>query len=616
MAGICAVLGSDAEQLARRISKCIQHRGPDEESFFVDRDIALGYRELHVDNATDLHQPLANENGTIWITFDGQIYNSVELKSNLEKRHSFKGDSPAEVIVHSYEEEGFNCLSKLNGMFAFCLWDSDKQTLFSARDRVGSKPLYYHRSPDRIIFCSEIKGIFADPSVPKKPNDYFIYEYLMRGYPEQNGDSFFDGIKELMPAHGILLNRDELKVRRYWQPREYKQQPVIRSDESYAFELRQLLHDSIKARLPEGSPVGILLSGGIDSTFIAFIGNDIVKLAPLSTYRKGMLRLFSAVYKEKTGQGDEIQFIREVENALGISVDYVYPSVKGRWEDIRRFVFYIEQPVAVFNYYVFWCLFQASSKKVRLVLSGQGADAILGGQTGHYLTYYRELWKKGKIGVLLKEIVRSLDWILPNLAYKVFYSRTTEFRAKALLQKKFVKKYGQIVKEKAAETLQEALIRDVNFHAPEYLRVDDRISSVFALECRHPYLDNKMLEFAFSIPSSQRIKEGLTKYVMRNAAKGLIPETIWKKRRKLGTPIPQELWMRELYENITQLFSRPESLGREYFSQSAVLNLFNNYSSGKLNRIERAHYTNLLWRILNLELWLETYFDQDNPITN
>jgi asparagine synthase (glutamine-hydrolysing) len=171
MAGICAVLGSDAEQLARRICKCIQHRGPDGEGFFVDGDVALGYRELYIENAPVSHQPLANENGTIWITFDGQIYNSVELKSTLEKRHSFKGDSPAEVIVHSYEEEGFKCLSKLNGMFAFCLWDSDKQTLFSARDRVGSKPLYYCKHNNLFLLSSEIKGLLSIASMPRKPND-------------------------------------------------------------------------------------------------------------------------------------------------------------------------------------------------------------------------------------------------------------------------------------------------------------------------------------------------------------------------------------------------------------------------------------------------------------
>jgi asparagine synthase (glutamine-hydrolysing) len=252
--------------------------------------------------------------------------------------------------------------------------------------------------------------------------------------------------------------------------------------------------------------------------------------------------------------------------------------------------------------------------RVGVVLSGQGCDAILGGQTDHFLTYCAELWRKRKIRVLLDELVRGSDWLLPSLIYRILFKGSAESRAKALLGEEFVKKYDQNNEENDAQSLQEALARDITCHAPEYLRVDDRASSAFSIECRHPYLDNRLVEFAFSLPSNQKIRKGLTKYVVRNAMKGDIPEAIRKKKKKFGTPIPQQRWMNDLYKEIIETFSSQRFLDREYFNQTAVLNLFQRYCSGALNRIEREHYRNLLWRILNLELWLEIFFDHEDTI--
>jgi asparagine synthase (glutamine-hydrolysing) len=413
------------------------------------------------------------------------------------------------------------------------------------------------------------------------------------------------------------LNGDESKVKRYWHPAEQPEYCAAKNDESYICSFRQLLRDSINDRLPANLPIGTLLSGGLDSTYIAFIVNDLIDSAPPSQVKTPKLQeLFSAVYKEHTEQGDEILFIKQVENALKNKVNYVFPSVIGRWDDIKRFVFYIEQPVAVFNYFVFWCLFQAASKKVKVVFSGQGCDALFGGQTDHYFTYFVELWRKRKIGALLNELIRSSDWIFPNMVYRILFERNARFRAKTLLRKEFVKKYDQNSKEKNAESLHEALMRDIMYHAPEYLRVDDRASSAFSIECRHPFLDNKIVEFAFSLPSDQKIRKGVTKYVIRNAVKGIVPETIRKKRKKSGTPIPQQRWMKDLYENIMETFHASKFQSKEYFNQPAVLNLFSRYCLGKLNRIERECYANLLWRIINLELWFEIFFDSESKIYN
>lgn len=611
MSGICAVLGPNAQRLAKKMCSSLRHRGPDDQGFFIDNNLALGHRALKITDIPVPHQPLSNEDETVWITLDGEIYNAKRLKEQLEKTHAFNTNSSAEVVVHAFEEYGFNCLSKFNGMFSFCLWDSKNKLLFSARDRLGMKPLYYYSCQGQFIFTSEIKGILADPSVPRKPNNRFIYEYLVTGYPSQTGDTFFVGVKELLPAHYMAIDKSGIKIHKYWQPTQHlKSDLPAKDDQWYASEFRQLLRDSISIRLPANLPVGTFLSGGLDSTSIVFLVDEILTSKhSTNTKRAKAQEVFSAVYKEPTEQGDERCYIKQVEHALETEVNYVFPSVAGQWNNIKRFVFDIDEPVAVFNYYVFWCLFQAAKQKVKIVFSGQGNDAILGGQTEHSLIYFKELWRNKKIGKLLEELVKSSDWILPYMAYSILFKRNAELKAKMLLAPQFVTAYSQGTTQKEAVSLQDALFRDITQHAVEYLRVDDRASSFFSMECRHPFLDHRIVEFAFSLPATQKIRDGWTKYIMRNAMKGLIPEAVRRKRKKFGTPIPQQRWMRELRRNIRKLFESNKFREREYFNQPAILEVFNRYCEGRLSRIERQYYTNVLWRILNLELWLENFFD-------
>jgi asparagine synthase (glutamine-hydrolysing) len=209
----------------------------------------------------------------------------------------------------------------------------------------------------------------------------------------------------------------------------------------------------------------------------------------------------------------------------------------------------------------------------------------------------------------LKELVKSLDWFLPRLVWSTLFSRKAESKAKKLFAPRFVAAYSQGKMPKEDASFQNALLSDVTQHAVEYLRVDDRASSAFSMECRHPFLDHRIVEFAFSLPATQKIRDGWTKYVMRNAMKGFIPEAIRKNRKKFGTPIPQQRWIKELRRDIRNLFESNKFREREYFNQPAILDVFNHYCEGKLNRIEREYYTEVLWRILNLELWLETFFD-------
>jgi len=617
MSGICAVMGLNAKQTVKKLCQNLKHRGPDAEGYFFDEKLALGHRALIISTKDRANQPLGNEEETMWITFDGEIYNKQQMLAKLKKHHKLQTECDAEVVLHAYEEYDHNCLEKLNGIFAFCLWDSRKNTLFSARDRLGIKPLYYCVHQGQTIIASEMKAIIGLPSFPKEPNNHFICQYLMTGYPVRKGDTFLMGIKELLPAHYILISDKGSKIRDYWQLLAKTKREKTDDADYYAEEFLKILQDSVNIRLPKKLPVGIFLSGGLDSTSLVFLTERILSSKKeVANENRKLQELFSAIYEQPTEQGDETPYIKKIEEALKTQVNYVFPSVTEQWDDIKKFVFSIEEPVAVFNYYVFWCLFRAASEKVKVVLSGMGNDAILAGQTSHVLKYYRELLRKKKIINLLEEIFMSSDWILPQLVYSIVFSRNKKQMMTKLLSKDFLKAYYKCDTPKQKESLQTVLINDVKQHAVEYLRVDDRISAVFSMQCRYPYLDPRIVEFAFQIPSNQKIRHGWTKYVLRKAVKGIIPETIRKKRKKFGTPIPQQRWMRELRKNILELLESEKFEKRGYFNKKAVTKVFNLYFEGKLTRLEREYYANLLWRIINLELWLEIFIDEKAKLTS
>ncbi|MCW4003671.1 MAG: asparagine synthase (glutamine-hydrolyzing) [Candidatus Bathyarchaeota archaeon] len=602
-------MGSDANRNIKIICESLRHRGPDDSGYYFNENVALGHQALKLSAAPSNHQPLTNEDNKIWITFDGEIYNKGQLIEQLEKKHAFRTNSSAEVVVHSYEENGPDCVNLFNGLFAFCLWDPTNKQLFCARDRLGEKPLYYSNFQGQLIFASEIQGILAYPLFSRKPNDHFIYQYMLTGYPKRNGDTFFAGIKEILPGHFMVASRNGFSVSKYWHPLKQLKSNTIKDDSSYASEFQQLLKNAVGIRLPPESPVGTLLSGGLDSTSLVFIIDQLLKQeSELKAQNRKSQELFSAIYESSTEQGDERSYIRGVGNVLETEINYVYPSVSGYWNEIKRFIFRIEEPVAVFNYYVFWCLFQAARQKVSFVFSGQGADALLGGQSNHTLKYLEELWARKNFSQLTKELASDTRRILSMLAWSTFFGRGAESKRKALLAPKFVEAHRNESLLNETSSLESALLNDVTQHSVEYLRVDDRASSAFSIECIHPFLDHRLVEFAFSLPANQKIRNGLTKYVLRKAMKGLIPEAIRLNKKKLGTPIPQQRWMRELQQYITNLIASDKFKERGYFDQSAVLYIFNRYCEGKFNRVEHHYYTNILWRIVNLELWFEIFF--------
>jgi asparagine synthase (glutamine-hydrolysing) len=503
-------------------------------------------------------------------------------------------------------------------MFAFCLWDSAKGKLFCARDRFGMKPLYYCDYPTMFLQASEIKALLTVSTVPKKPNESIVYDYLMTGHNDHTEDTFFMGIKRLLPAHHMFVDQNGVRIRRYWNPtKALRTDRLAKEDQSYASELRELLRDSVRIRLPANLPVGTFLSGGLDSTSIACLVNDILNSTVSATTLSGEgQELFSAVYRDPVEQGDEKPYIEEIVRALQTKANYVSPSVVGKWNDIKQFIYHVDEPVAVFNYYAFWCLSRKAREKVRVVFYGHGTG-ILGEleSVGEYMRYFRELWKTKKIATLVTEMVGALPraTISSIKTINTVWTRSDRSGIKALLAPQF-----------AARFLEEARIENSSLHS-EYLhwiagnlvdclRVSDLVSSAFSLEPRYPFLDHRIVEFAVSLPTTQRVRKGLSKYALRNAMKGIIPEAVRKSRKHYGTPVPLERWMKQLRRNIRELLESSKFRERGYFNQPAILDAYDRFCEGKMDPFTSAFYAEVFWRILNLELWLEIFFDQESTL--
>jgi asparagine synthase (glutamine-hydrolysing) len=614
MCGIVGQFGFQDTALLKNMLSSIKHRGPDDEGTFSGESVALGIRRLAIVDIEHGNQPIHNEEKTLWIVFNGEIYNFPEIKEELTKLgHKFGTETDTETILHAYEQWDTDCVQKFNGMFAFAIWDKKKKRLFLARDRIGIKPLYYCGHSKRFLFASEIKALLVDPEVPKKPNDHTIYNFLATGHQSHTGDTFFANIKELPSAHYIIIDQNQLNVKRYWNLAVFEPTEP-RSDEYYASKFRELLFDAIKIRLPENLAIGSFLSGGLDSTSIVCIAKILKLMHSSMNIDQEPQKLFSAYYHETTA--DERPYIEEVSRSVETKIDYVFPSSAISWNDIKAFVYYMDEPVTVLNYYAYWCLARITRGQVKITFSGQGPDEFLAGHADHFETYIKELWKRKRVKRLLIELIASLNRYgsVSVIRQAIAMLMLRGARVEELLDPHFVALHGKDQVQRKHDSLNTELLHDVmQNRLPMHLRVGDRVSSAFSTETRCPYLDYRIIEFSFSLAENQKIKNAWSKYVLRSAVKDIVPESV-RRRRKFGTPIPLESWMKDFHEEINHVFNSNKFRDRGYFDQAVILDFYNRYCNGKLRRHERQLYGDMLWRILNLELWLEIFFDHEDTI--
>ena len=618
MCGIVGFNWQDSEQL-EKMMETLRYRGPDGEGKYLDEFVSLGHRRLAIiDLSPAGHQPMPNEDETLWLTYNGEIYNYVELVEQLKKRgHQFRSKTDSEVILHAYEEWGRECVSRFNGMFAFCIYDRNRMQFFLARDRFGVKPLYYYLQNGRFTFASEIKAILEDPAIPRRPNEPVIYDFLVYNCYDHTQETFFEGIHALLPGHSLVFDLREKRAEHFrWY--DIPLHPFDRgaSEKEILTHFRDLLIDAIRLRLRSDVEVGSCLSGGLDSSSIVCSLNQ---FTPEHSLR---FRTFSVVFPNT--EIDESGYIEKVVSLVNVFPHFVTPTCRDLLQDIHSLVYYQEEPFAGTNIYAQWKVMKLSKEKgVKVLLDGQGGDELLAGYPFFFGYYFLQLFLGFNWKTLWRELIqyrkyhRDVNHGLLTPFFLLTPSRLkpyiVRFYSRYNLDKAFFKKYyGQTTvpdQMYSSMSLNEALYYRMKYGLPQLLREEDRNSMAFSIESRLPFLDYRVVEFLFSIPERFKIRDGMTKYILRESMKGILPEEVRGRTGKLGFPTPMDDWMREpeMSKYIRGFFSSDRFRGRGYHDTSEVDRLFNAHMDRKANA------GLAIWKILNLELWSRIFIDGDRP---
>ncbi|HEY6446867.1 MAG TPA: asparagine synthase (glutamine-hydrolyzing) [Acidobacteriaceae bacterium] len=632
MCGICGKLALDRDQtvppaLIRAMADTIRHRGPDDEGYYVSGPVGLGFRRLSIIDLHTGHQPLSNEDGTVWIVFNGEIYNYQELRAWLiDKGHSFKTRTDTEVIVHLYEELGPACLEKLRGMFAFAIWDDKAQTLLLARDRVGIKPLYYHLTGSSLSFASELKAILADPSVERSLAPELIDRFLTFMYVPGE-ETLLRGIRKLLPGHYLLVKDGQVTIRQYWDL-QFAEASPRRSVEQAEADLLNLLSETVGQHMIADVPVGILLSGGVDSTGVLSLAVDNTDKT-ISTFTVGFAGNTFA---------DERPYARLAAERYGTRHYDMTISAQDFAAFLPSYVWHMEEPVceppAIALYYVS----KLAREYVTVLLSGEGGDEAFAGYSNYRNLVWLERLKRGGPalnsalagGMSLAGSLFSSSRVakyVPLMGERFpdyYYSRTTNpFRTTGnglatVYSSDFA---GSVDREHSLEpvrtlqanmrgqgTLHTMLYIDTKTWLPDDLLIKaDKMTMANSIELRVPLLDHKVLEFAASLRPELKLNGVNTKYILKKALSQRIPAAI-RDRKKTGFPVPYESWLRtDLKDIVRDVLTDSKTTNRGYFSRGAVERLIRDDAAG-------ASYSKELFSLLTLELWQRTFLDKENVV--
>jgi asparagine synthase (glutamine-hydrolysing) len=589
---------SPDRELLARMSEQLIHRGPDGAGTEIRGCMGLVHRRLAIiDLSDDGLQPMTNEDRTLWLVYNGEIYNYVELREELiGKGHRFHSQSDTEVILHAYEEWGAGCLQRFNGMWAFALWDERSQELFCARDRFGIKPFYYTRTGGSFLFASEIKALIEHPDVGKTPDDEILGTYLAWGVQDHSARTMFDGIFQLKPAHALIVTKDgPHSPYRYW---DIMINSAVRSDardEQETGRFLDLLRDATRIHLRSDVAVGTCLSGGIDSSTLAVLINNLIRdEAPASVSDRQ--KTFSAVFTDK--RFNESRYIDEIVNATGVDSHRTEPAPEQLREDIDRLIWVQDEPFGSLSIYAQYCVMRLARKNVKVVLDGQGADELLAGYLAYLASYIRGLVHSFHIGAALWEIAGSF-----RIHRRFFYSAFGQLLVRRTRRNLLTVIVPPV--DRYAGSLDEVLKRELcSTNLPALLHYEDRNSMAFSIESRVPYLDVRLVEYVASLPLNQKIRNGMTKTALRGAVLGIIPESVRCRVDKMGFVTPEEVWMKEMLRPfVLDVLCADSFRARPYWNADAVIKDYLAFLEGK------SVYSPEVWRIVCTELWLRKFFD-------
>jgi asparagine synthase (glutamine-hydrolysing) len=614
--------GRKAPALLERMTDAIRHRGPDDSGYFQDEFASLGHRRLSIVDLALGQQPICNESRDVWIVFNGEIFNHADLRPELEREgHRYSTHSDTEAIVHAYEQYGAGCVEKLRGMFAFAIWDQRKRTLFCARDRMGKKPFYYYWDGKLFAFASEIKALFEHPAISPKFQEAHLPEYLTFGYTSGE-ETLFAGIRKLMPGHHLTLRLGEEAaapaIRRYWEIPEPG--PVEeRSDESWIAECRERLEDAVSTRLMSDVPLGMFLSGGVDSSTIA---------ALIKRTASGPVKTFAVGYRETAYS--ELGYARQVADSIGTDHHEVTVGADEFFQALPRMIWHEDEPIVWPSSVSLYFVSKLAAQQVKVVLTGEGSDELFGGyeRYRYYLLNSRFLGAYKLLPEFARRAIRSGIHHSPLLSGDLrrklghtflgrgaeleslyldnFYSAFSGRELAPLMKHSGDSPYANFLsywnQRSNSPLLSRLLYADQKTYLVELLMKQDQMSMACSIESRVPFLDHPFVEFAARVPEHMKLRKGVGKYIVKKAAEGLItPDILY--RKKMGFPTPIKQWLREERAGamVKGLLNRDGFIA-EYLRLPEIEKLLERHSRGTVDATDR------IWRLLNLQLWGDLFF--------
>ena len=635
LAGIFHLDGSPIDSATLlRMTRIIRHRGPDDEGFLLantntneishhvhddtiaeiksiseplpnhtNANLGIGYRRLSIIDVSALgHQPMSDKDGNVWLTFNGEIYNYLEIKSELiSLSHQFKSNSDSEVLLHAYLQWGTDCLQRFIGMFSLVIYDRIKRRLFIARDRLGIKPLNYYFDGKKFVWASEEKQIAKTGIASVTPNETKIIEFLRDNTYFEDNETFFKEINQLPSGHFALIDSNGMSIRKYWDIAIPPIEEMLNANQSIEC-IKTILGDSIKLRLRSDVPLGIALSGGIDSSSVSCIAKNLTNAS---------IQTFSVYYEGK--KYDERKYIDAVLQTGGFKPTFYTANEEINFDEISKWIYHQDAPTTGASPFSAYQNYKnVRSAGIIVLLNGQGGDELFAGYP-YYLKYY------------LADLIHNKNWkefskTICNLSFSQGIINTSSHlylagialkNDKASLRKLEHKKYSSpdlypVCNTVDTTALTHSLITQSLFdsikytHLPHMLRWEDRNSMANSIESRVPFLDYRLVEKSFNIPAELKLKNGETKHILRQAMRGTVPDMILNRKDKIGFGTPTDKWTKSLSKEIKELIISTEFAQHPWWYGQKIGNKFemNPNSFGK----------NELWKIMTCELWYQTFF--------
>jgi asparagine synthase (glutamine-hydrolysing) len=621
------------ERTLARMRDVLTHRGPDDAGLYVSGAVGLGHRRLSIVDVAAGHQPMTNEDGSLHIVYNGEVYNHADYRADLEARgHRYRTHCDTETILHLYEEHGAGCVDSLRGMFAFAIWDEHKRELFIARDRLGVKPLYYvHDAEGSLYFASEIKALIEARAVRPEINYAALPDYLAN-HGTSNDETLFASVRRLPPGHTLLWREDgSVEIKQYWDVSFAEEGAEgARRDEDLIEEWTELFRTSVRLRLMADVPLGMFLSGGIDSSAIAAVMSGMVS-EPIKT--------FSVAFAER--EANELTYARMVASAFKTDHHEVIVSPAEFFDALPQMVWQEDEPLAHPSSVPLYFVSRLASEHVKVVLTGEGSDELLGGYERYARTLYnlaaapaynrlapaslrrlveRRIRALPVASRVRQKLTRTFLCLAPDIESTYFdnfavfnravqhdlLSRDAQERAGGIDPYRDMLRYFETAD--ADSTLNRMLYADTKTYLHELLMKQDQMSMAASIESRVPFLDHKLVEFTVRLPVRLKLRRGwTTKYVLRRAMQGVLPAPILA-RKKMGFPVPVGKWFRGEFKHVVEEYVlSPRASERGIFAPDFVRALVARHDAGE-NHAER------LWALVNFEMWLRRFVDgEDAP---